>query len=86
LHVIFGAVMGGTYGWLILQAAPLRYRQPHESFVRRAPPARTIAQRPAPPNSVADLPTIASPPVVSIAGGSQRLNRTKTATRDYSSR
>ena len=28
LHIIFGAVMGGTYGWLILQAVPLRYRQP----------------------------------------------------------
>ena len=28
LHMIFGAVMGGTYGWLILQAVPLRYRQP----------------------------------------------------------
>jgi hypothetical protein len=26
LHIIFGAVMGGIYGWLILQAVPLRYR------------------------------------------------------------
>jgi hypothetical protein len=26
LHVIFGAVMGSAYGWLILQAVPLRYR------------------------------------------------------------
>jgi hypothetical protein len=88
LHVIFGAVMGGTYGWLILQAAPLRYRQPRESFVRRAPPARAIAERPAPaPNSTTDLPTIESPPVVTIARGGQRnINRTKTATRDYSSR
>jgi hypothetical protein len=28
LHIIFGAVMGGIYSWLILQAVPLRYRQP----------------------------------------------------------
>src|SRR5688572_25811650 len=27
LHLIFGAVMGSTYGWLILQAMPVRYRQ-----------------------------------------------------------
>jgi hypothetical protein len=27
LHIIFGAVMGGTYGWLILQGVPWRYRQ-----------------------------------------------------------
>lgn len=26
LHLIFGAVLGGTYGWLLLQGAPLRYR------------------------------------------------------------
>lgn len=31
LHVIFGAVMGGTYGWLLLQTTPLRYRQPRET-------------------------------------------------------
>jgi hypothetical protein len=30
LHIIFGAVMGGTYGWLLLQSVPLRYRQPRE--------------------------------------------------------
>jgi hypothetical protein len=28
LHIIFGAVMGGAYGWLILQGVPWRYRQP----------------------------------------------------------
>ena len=27
LHIIFGAVMGGIYGWLLLQSTPLRYRQ-----------------------------------------------------------
>jgi hypothetical protein len=27
LHIIFGAVMGKTYGWLLLQTTPLRYRQ-----------------------------------------------------------
>jgi hypothetical protein len=27
LHLIFGAVTGSTYGWLILQAMPVRYRQ-----------------------------------------------------------
>jgi hypothetical protein len=27
LHIIFGAVMGGAYGWLILQSVPWRYRQ-----------------------------------------------------------
>jgi hypothetical protein len=32
LHVIFGAVMGGIYGWLILQAAPLRYRPTSERY------------------------------------------------------
>jgi hypothetical protein len=26
LHLIFGAVLGGTYSWLLLQSAPLRYR------------------------------------------------------------
>jgi hypothetical protein len=26
LHLLFGAVLGGTYGWLLLQSAPLRYR------------------------------------------------------------
>jgi hypothetical protein len=26
LHLIFGGVLGGTYGWLLLQGAPLRYR------------------------------------------------------------
>ncbi len=26
LHLMFGAVLGGTYGWLLLQSAPLRYR------------------------------------------------------------
>ena len=30
LHLVFGAVMGGTYGWLLLQSVPLRYRQPRE--------------------------------------------------------
>src|SRR5690606_24316588 len=30
LHIVFGAVMGGTYGWLLLQSVPLRYRQPRE--------------------------------------------------------
>ena len=27
LHIIFGGVMGGIYGWLLLQSTPLRYRQ-----------------------------------------------------------
>lgn len=27
LHLVFGGVMGGTYGWLLLQQMPLRYRQ-----------------------------------------------------------
>jgi len=26
LHLTFGAVLGGSYGWLLLQSAPLRYR------------------------------------------------------------
>ena len=26
LHLMFGAVLGSTYGWLLLQSAPLRYR------------------------------------------------------------
>jgi hypothetical protein len=30
LHIIFGAVMGGAYGWLLLQSVPWRYRQ-HET-------------------------------------------------------
>lgn len=37
LHLIFGAVLGGTYGWLLLQGAPLRYRQ-----VRPAPAVRRV--------------------------------------------
>jgi hypothetical protein len=31
LHLIFGAVLGGTYGWLLLQGMPLRYRQTRET-------------------------------------------------------
>jgi hypothetical protein len=31
LHIVFGAVMGGTYGWLILQTTPLRYRHTRET-------------------------------------------------------
>lgn len=27
LHLLFGSVMGGTYGWLLLQGMPVRYRQ-----------------------------------------------------------
>lgn len=30
LHLVFGAVMGSTYGWLLLQSVPLRYRQARE--------------------------------------------------------
>ncbi len=26
LHLIFGAVLGGSYGWLLLQSTPLRFR------------------------------------------------------------
>lgn len=32
LHIIFGAIMGGVYGWLILQAVPLRYRHTSERY------------------------------------------------------
>ena len=34
LHLIFGIIMGGTYGWLVLQGMPLRYRHARE----RTPP------------------------------------------------
>jgi hypothetical protein len=30
LHLLFGAVLGGTYGWLLLQSTPLRYRHARE--------------------------------------------------------
>jgi len=32
LHIFFGAIMGGVYGWLILQAVPLRYRHTSERY------------------------------------------------------
>jgi len=35
LHIIFGAVMGSVYGWLILQAAPLRYRKTSNATTRQ---------------------------------------------------
>lgn len=38
LHLIFGAVLGGSYGWLLLQSAPLRFR--HARAPAR-PPQRT---------------------------------------------
>lgn len=38
LHLIFGAVLGGSYGWLLLQSAPLRFR--HVRAAAR-PPQRT---------------------------------------------
>jgi hypothetical protein len=51
LHMIFGLIMGGTYGWLLLQSAPLRYRHgrkrtpatvaPTEVSVQPAEPAGT---------------------------------------------
>jgi hypothetical protein len=36
-HLLFGAILGGTYGWLLLQGAPLRYRQ-----ARPAPAYRRV--------------------------------------------
>lgn len=39
LHLIFGGVMGGSYGWLLLQHVPVRYRP--ERGVATARAART---------------------------------------------
>jgi hypothetical protein len=37
IHLLFGAILGGTYGWLLLQGAPLRYR-----LARPAPAYRRV--------------------------------------------
>lgn len=44
LHIVFGAVMGSAYGWLILQALPLRYREQPSADERRASLAARLAQ------------------------------------------
>jgi hypothetical protein len=68
LHLIFGAVMGSTYDWLLRQAVPLRYRQPRRSTAsipartrEISPPAAEIASPVVVPNAPALAPAGAAP-------------------------
>jgi hypothetical protein len=80
MHVVFGAVMGGTYGWLILQAVPLRYRRFDERHARNVAPARTQAES---DPIIAGPPTVPSEPepalAASDAGNVTPIKRAKPA-------
>src|SRR5688572_1522766 len=43
LHLIFGIIMGGTYGWLVVQGMPLRYRHARERTPTRPVRAEEVA-------------------------------------------
>jgi hypothetical protein len=74
LHMIFGIIMGGTYGWLILQGMPLRYRHGRERTPAspvRAQQAEQIAIEPKlsepPPAPETRDPSVHVPPTVTVA-------------------
>ncbi|HEY7458684.1 MAG TPA: DUF6789 family protein [Xanthobacteraceae bacterium] len=70
LHMIFGLIMGGTYGWLILQALPLRYRHGRKRTPAIAPPDEFSVQLPKPTVSESARaqaePEVYVPPTVEV--------------------
>ena len=69
LHLIFGIIMGGTYGWLVLQGMPLRYRHARERAPARAAapvqPSQLVEAKPAEP-AKPEMPTVHVPPTVEV--------------------
>ena len=66
LHLVFGAIMGGAYGWLILQAIPLRYREPPPADLARTSLAARAVQEAA-NRAVQSLDPEKSRPAITLA-------------------
>ncbi|MCC6946274.1 MAG: hypothetical protein IT539_00770 [Bradyrhizobiaceae bacterium] len=62
LHIVFGDVMGRTYGWLLLQGMPIRYRDLRPPKPAAAVRVETAVQEPA-----AALPSIDEPDATLVA-------------------